>query len=75
MTHTRCPFCGCTRLMLTENTKGILERVEFWVRCTMCASEGPTHKTAATAIAAWDKRVLDLNAMSQRDAVIEPELR
>lgn len=64
-----CPFCGAHRLILSETTQTISARVEYFVRCSSCAAEGPWAQTPAGAIRWWNQRV-----PSKRVAVTVPEM-
>lgn len=50
---TPCPFCG--------DTVGYMVHIgdvgHFFVRCRMCAAEGPWRKTEEGALAAWSRRL------------------
>lgn len=65
--HEPCPFCGHEKLILTESRSSILSRVECWVTCTKCQAEGPSHRSPAEAMEAWNRRP----GKSERRATID----
>jgi len=56
-----CPFCGCTRISVEEDT---IAR-HAYAHCSQCCSTGPDMADRRVAIVAWNNRA-DIDAIVER---------
>ena len=61
-----CPICGAHAELLAAE---IRETHDAMVECTQCGTTGPTTKTSAEAVAAWNTRAADAEVAGLRAEV------
>jgi len=51
-----CPFCGGVAVIIFDNTLRHKGKVDWFVKCRECETQGPVVRSKKAAIAAWNKR-------------------